>query len=87
MASQGSDGETAQYIGHPNLNPFFAAPVAARLCKLTDYDERLPNGEPKLPLDKVCDLNEILIVDHENQVRAQKHAERKSRTKGRQPWQ
>ena len=50
---------------------------------MVELRSRGADGEPILPLEAVCDLNEILIVRYENQRRAQRRAEQQSRSKRR----
>ena len=50
---------------------------------MPDLKQRDASGEPLVTLDDVCDANEILLVRYENERRAQKAAERKSKSKGR----
>ena len=64
---------------HRNVEPFFAHPVAAKLCKLSDIRNRGRDGDPIIDLAGVCDLNEFLIVQAENERRAQKAAEKKGK--------
>ena len=47
----------------PNIHPFLAAPIAAKLCSYIDIRDNLS-------LNEVADLNEILIVQGENERRA-----------------
>lgn len=59
------------------------APVMAGLVKMTDYDEVRPDGNPKIDLGRVCDLNEGLIVKAENEQRGHKAAEAKARQRSK----
>ncbi|MBF2753944.1 MAG: hypothetical protein ISN29_01610 [Gammaproteobacteria bacterium AqS3] len=43
--------------------------------------ERLPDGQPKVTLDDVCDVNEYLSVKNEIERRAYKASERKQQLK------
>ena len=61
-----------------NIAPFFANPIDAGLCTLTDLKSRGDDGEPRLSIDDVCDLNEILLVRAENQWRANRAGEAKA---------
>ena len=58
-----------------NIDPFFASPIDAGLCSLTDLKTLRQDGNPLLSLAEVCDLNEILAVRYENERRAHKSAE------------
>ena len=50
---------------------------------MTDYDEVRPDGNPKIDLGRVCDLNEGLIVKAENEQRGHKAAEAKARQRSK----
>ena len=58
-----------------NLDPFFSVPIDAGLLSLADLHRRGPDGEPVVTLDMVADLNEILVVRHNNEVRARNRAQ------------
>ena len=66
-------------VQYRNLPPFFAHPIAAKLCTLTDLKRRGTDGDPMLDLADVADLNEVLSIDYENEKRARKAAEVKNR--------
>jgi len=54
-----------------NIDPFFANPIAARMLAREKLDEVKPDGDPVVTLEAVCDMNETLLVEAENQRRAQ----------------
>ena len=64
-----------------NLEPFFAHPIVAKLCNLTDIRTRGADGDPITDLADICDYNEMLIIQAENQRRAQKASEKKGKRK------
>ena len=61
------------------MPPIFGVLLDSGMCKMADlrgWDEH--TGDPVMDLADVCTLNEILIIKHENELRANRHATRKS---------
>ena len=46
---------------------------------MVDLQARRPDGDPVLPLERVCLLNEILIVRYENERRRAKQLKKKNK--------
>ena len=66
-----------------NLDPFFSVPIDAGLLNLADLHRRNPDGEPVVTLEMVAELNEILIVRHNNELRARDRAQYEANKKRR----
>ena len=66
-----------------NINPFFSVPIDAGLLSLADLHRRNPDGEPVVTLEMVAELNEILVVRHNNEVRARDRAQYEANKKRR----
>ena len=60
-----------------NLDPFFYHPIAAKLTSWDELKSRLPDGDPKVELFEVCDMNEWLIIQSINQDSANRASRRK----------
>ena len=66
-----------------NIPPFFAHPISAGKIYQPDLYRYGPDDEPKVTLADVCDANEILMIDAENQHRAEREAEERARRNSR----
>ena len=66
-----------------NIPPFFSHPISAGKIYQPDLYRYGPDGEPKVTLADVCDANEILMIDAENQHRAEREAEERARRNSR----
>ena len=55
---------------NPNLPAFFDIPIGLGRLNIADLDKTLPDGDPLVPMDRICDLNDSLIIRAENDRRA-----------------
>ena len=59
---------------NPNLPALFDIPIGMGKLYIGDLDVVLADGDPKIPLDRICDLNNSLAVAAENERRAMRAA-------------